>query len=306
MAKRYPFFKGMTPILPTVIDENGDPDLKAQGRIVEYVLSCGAVAIGHMAGASEYYKVSEYDRDTIIRSLTEQVAGRVPVFIGTTDVARKTALKQAEQAEAQGASLIMVCSPITGAMSRDDLMKYYEDVGKASSLPMILQDTGASSGLYSADFIEEACERVPTLGYVKSEGINCLPKAKKLIADIGDRVQIIGGNGGYAMPTLLRLGVTAFMTGTECTDVHNDVIQAYFAGDEKKADMLYHMTIMPYLYFFSHANRYFLKYMLKRRGIIDNVYLPFPDEKGVPDPFIIDEMDRTLDRINEFRCKKVL
>jgi hypothetical protein len=46
--------------------------------------------------------------------------------------------------------------------------------------------------------------------------------------------------------------------------------------------------------------------MLKRRGILDNVYLPFPDEGGEPDPFVIAELDRTLDRINELRGKKVL
>lgn len=306
MRNDYPVFKGMMPILPTVTDADGEPDLAAQGRLVEYVLDCGAVAIGHMGGASEYHKIDEADRDTFIRSLVQQVAGRVPVFVGTTDVARKTALRQAEQARHQGANLIMVCSPVVGAMRRDDLMRYYEDVGKASSLPIILQDTGASSSLYSADFIRETTERVATIGYVKSEGVDWLPKAKRLIAGFGDRIQVIGGSAGHAMPTLLRLGVRAFMTGTECADVHGDVVQAFLAGDEQKADRLFHLTVQPYLYFFSQYNRYFLKYMLKRRGVLDNVRLPFPDECGLPDPFIVSELDRTLDRINAVRGTNVL
>ncbi len=306
MRNDNPFFKGMTPILPTVIDADGEPDLEAQERLVEYVLDCGAVAVGHMGGASEYHKIDEADRDVLIRALVRQVAGRVPVFIGTTDVARKTALRQAAQAEDQGANLIMVCSPIVGAMRRDELMRYYADVGKASSLPIILQDTGASASLYSAAFIREATERVETIGYVKSEGVDWLPKARQLIAEFGERIQVIGGSAGYAMPTLLRLGVRAFMTGTECTDVHRDVVQAFLAGDEAEADRLFHLTVLPYLYFFSQYNRYFLKYMLKRRGLLDKVQLPFPDEGGVPDPFIVAELDLTLDRINAVRGRKVL
>ncbi len=306
MRKQYPHIKGMMPILPTFVDAFGEPDLKAQGRVVEYLIESGAVAIGHMGGASEYGKVSEYDRDPILRTLSEQVAGRVPIFIGTTDYTRKTALKRAEAAKGQGASMIMVCSPPAGVLTRADLIQYYEDVGKATDLPIIVQDTGASYAHYTADTLQEIYDRVETVGYVKSEGINCLPKTKQLREAFGDKVQIIGGSAGYAMPTLLRLGITAFMTGTECTDVHNDVIQAYFAGDEQKADRLYHMTILSYLYFYTQNNRYFLKYMLKRRGLLDEVYLPFPNENGVPDPFIVAELDRTLDRINDLRGKKVL
>ena len=70
MRQNFRHFRGMMPILPTVITEDGKPDLKAQERLVEYLLDCGAVAIGHMGAASEYYKISEYDREPILRSLT--------------------------------------------------------------------------------------------------------------------------------------------------------------------------------------------------------------------------------------------
>ncbi len=306
MQERFPFFKGMTPILPTVLTPAGEPDLDAQAKLVEYALSCGAVAIGHMGGASEYHKIDGGDRDLLLRSLVKQVAGRAKVFVGTTDVARKTALRQAEEAADQGADLIMVCSPIIGTLSKDQLLSYYIDVGKASSLPIILQDTGASTGVYSADFILEACDKVPSIGYVKSEGINCLPKSKTLTKTLGNSVQVIGGNGGYAMPTLLRLGVTAFMTGTECVDVHDDTIQAFFAGDSDLADSLYYETILSYLYFYVYNTRFFLKYMLVRRGVLSQVNPVWPDEGGDPDPFIIAEMDRTLENINRIRNKKIL
>ena len=55
-------FRGMMPILPTAITPDGKIDEKSQRRLVQYVLQCGAVAIGHFGFASEFHKISDNDR----------------------------------------------------------------------------------------------------------------------------------------------------------------------------------------------------------------------------------------------------
>jgi len=306
MRKEYPHFKGMMPILPTLIDENGDPDLESQKKTVDYLLASGAVAIGHMGGASEYFKVSNDDRELLVRSLIEHVNKKVPVFIGTADTSLKEAVKHSQNAHRWGADLLMVSSPIAGVVRKPDLLYYYKEIGKATPLPIIIQDTGASSSHYSAEFIEEIYNCVETAGYAKAEGSGGLPKMVKLMQMFGDKMQVIGGSAGFNMLFMLRHGITAYMTGTECTDVHNDVVQAYFAGDDAKADYLYHTTVLSYLQFFSTANRFFLRYMLHRRGLVPGVHCIFPDESGKPDAVIIDELDKTLEAINRIRGKNVL
>ena len=90
---RFPEFRGMMPIMPTTVDAQGAVDLNAQARIVDYLMDCGAVAIGHMGGASEYYKVAEEDRAPIIQTVVERVNKRVPVFVGVTAMSMKQTLK---------------------------------------------------------------------------------------------------------------------------------------------------------------------------------------------------------------------
>ena len=56
------------------------------------------------------------------------------------------------------------------------------------------------------------------------------------------------------------------------------------------------LSLIHIFYFYTQNNRYFLKYMLKRRGLLDEVYLPFPNESGVPDPFIVAELEDVYKR----------
>ena len=68
---------------------------------------------------------------------------------------------------------------------------------------------------------------------------------------------------------LLRIGVTAFVTGTEALDIHAAVVKAYLDGDEDTAADIYYQRLLPYLLFYSEHNRELLKGILYRRGIID-------------------------------------
>jgi dihydrodipicolinate synthase/N-acetylneuraminate lyase len=68
---------------------------------------------------------------------------------------------------------------------------------------------------------------------------------------------------------LLRLGVTAFMTGTEALDVHTACVRAYLDGDEARAAEIYYKRILPYLDFYLEYPEELLKRMLHLRGILD-------------------------------------
>ncbi len=291
MRNGFPVFKGQMPILPTTINDRGEIDVESQKRLVDYCLANDVAAIGHLGGASEYYKVSASDRELLIRTVVERVNGRVPVFIGTTAVSLRDSIENAKIAHRLGADQLMVCSPIVGVMRPDDLLAYYKEVGLTTPLPIIVQDTGASAGVYTASFIERICDEVPTAGYAKAEGSTFLTKTRELIDRVGDRMQIIGGAGGFHMIQLLRQGVTAFMTGTEAAEIHSKVIHLYLAGEVDEAIHEYYTRLLPYLQIYGMNSLYLLKYMLHKRGIIDNTKILFPDESPVSDALILQELD---------------
>ncbi len=292
-------FTGQMPILPTTFFENGELELESQKKLVDYCLDNKASAIGHLGGASEYHKVGAKQREQIISTVVERVNGRVPVFIGTTDLSYVDSLENAKIAKKLGADLLMVCSPIFGAMRKNALLDYYKAVADVCDLPIIIQDTGASGGQYDAEFIMKLHEEIPTCLYAKAEGDGFLEKTRDLITIAGDRMQIIGGAAGFHMIQLLRQGITAFMTGTEAAEIHSEVIFKYLDGDIDGAIDVYYTCLLPYLQLFNMNYRYFLKHMLHKRGLCANTVLPFPYDAPKPDELIIKEFDYIWQRIEK-------
>lgn len=264
-----PHFRGMMPILPTAIQESGDLDEASQRRLVQYCLKCGAVAIGHLGGASEFQKVADIDRRRSIEIVVDEVAGRVPVFIGATAPAIRTAVNYAVEAEALGANMLMVGIPYVYTPTQVELYDYYKAISDAVSLPIIIQDTPASDSLLSVDLICRMYDELEQVHYVKAEGKDFISKSATLAERTVGKMGVIGGAAGRHLIHLLRIGVTSFMTGTEALDLHAAVVQSYLDGDDEQAARLYYERLLPYLMFYSDHNRELLKYLLWRRGVID-------------------------------------
>lgn len=261
-------FRGMMPILPTTIDTSGRIDEPSQRRLVQYCLQNGAVAIGHFGIASEVLKICDADRRRLSEIVMSEVAGRVPVFFGVTGASNSIAVYNAKLAEQQGADMLMLAPPFNQSPSRDDLYAYYRDVAAAVKLPIIIQD-GGDPALMPVELMLRLHDELANVQYVKSEAGEFLRKSAELLRLSDGRVPIIGGFGGKHMIHLLRMGVTAFMTGTECLDLHYAVVAAYLAGDVDKAARLHDEKMLPYLAFYLEYPAQLLKQMLHRRGIID-------------------------------------
>ena len=264
-----PSFKGMMPILPTAIRENGEIDEASQRRLVQYCIKCGAVAIGHLGGASEYYKIADDDRRRLIEIVVDEVRGRIPVFIGATAASTKGAVGHALLAERLGADMLMVGIPYVTKPTRDELFDYYAAISEAVSLPIIVQDTATSDALLSVDFVWRMYLELERIHFVKAEGQDFISKSLSLLERSKGTLGVIGGAGGRHMIHLLRVGVTSFMTGTEALDLHSAVVHAFLAGDEEKATTIYYERMLPYLMFYREHGKELLKEILYRRGIID-------------------------------------
>ena len=301
MKNNFHVFKGQMPILPTTVTDSGEIDVDSQKKLVDYCLENNACAIGHLGGASEYFKVSQSDRELLISTVVERVNGRVPVFIGNTCLSVGQSVENAKIAARLGADMLMVCSPIYGPMGAPQLFDYYRAVADAVTLPIIIQDTGASSDKYTAEFMAKLAQEIPTVGYAKTEGKNFLERACKVMELAGDQIQVIGGAAGFHMIQLMRRGVLAFMTGTEAADIHGAVIAAYLNGDIDKAVKIYYTTLLPYLELFNLNNRPMLKYMLYKRGVLNNMNPVPPDSSGPMSEIMTEEFEWIWRRIAEHR-----
>ena len=189
-------FRGMMPILPTAITPDGKIDKKSQRRLVQYALKCGAVAIGHFGFASEFHKISDSDRTLLTKIIIDEVAGRVPVFIGVTAQGFDVAINYAKEAEQLGTDIIMAALPLINLPTQDEAFKFYKELSDAVPLPIIIQDIPESANVLSPELVWKMFQEIENVKYVKAEGNNFIPKTEEIIQISNGELEVIGGAGG--------------------------------------------------------------------------------------------------------------
>ncbi|WP_339910959.1 dihydrodipicolinate synthase family protein [Symmachiella dynata] len=289
--------RGMMPILPTAITREGAIDEASQRRLVQYCLKCGAVAIGHFGIASEFHKIPDHARQSLTEMIVDEVAGRVPVFLGVTAPGVGTSLNYARQAEQLGADMIMAALPYVDLPDAEGAFECYASLSEATTLPIIIQDTPASSSILTAQLLWRMDQEIAGVQHVKAEGKNFVTKTAQLLELSGGTISVIGGAGGKHLLHLLRLGVTAFMTGTEALDLHAAAVHTHLEGETEQAAKIYVEQILPYLQFYLDYSEELLKTMLHERGVIDCPDVLAPPAAPAMSAVEQAELDWILDRI---------
>jgi hypothetical protein len=106
-------------------------------REVEY--SDAASTASHRL-ASEVPTLSEAERDLALRTVVEQVRGRIRVVMNTSAPGTDLAVLYSKRAENLGADALMVLPPPPATTSADETVAYYSDIAAATTLPIFLQD----------------------------------------------------------------------------------------------------------------------------------------------------------------------
>ncbi len=202
-----PPIHGVIPILVTPFDERGRIDAESLRRLIDFNVDAGVHGLGVALG-SEVYKFTEAEREFVITTVVDQVAGRVPVVINTGAPATDLAVLYSKQAAEWGASAVMCTSPGPG-FSAAEVISYFREISDATNLPVIIQDTNAapvSGGLIRA--IGDACEQVR---YAKVESSPQTTRVYEAVQASGDLVAIIGGAAGQFLIEELRRGAIGTM-----------------------------------------------------------------------------------------------
>ena len=156
-------------------------------RQIDYVVEeCRAtMVVAAGVETQEYAYLGLDERKALIRSTVEFVADRVPVMVGISHPALRTAIELAHDAERLGAAAVQVLAPLrpfAGAPTRDDLIAYFEALARETRLPITLYlNPGPGADVSIADTI--ALAKLPAVQLIK-ESSRDLARVSRLIAEI--------------------------------------------------------------------------------------------------------------------------
>ena len=142
-TKSLPKFAGVYPILYMPFDEKSRIDYEDLRKLTEFVVASGADGLG-IAMGSEIFKMSESERDLVLKAVVDQVNGRVNVVMHTGAQGTDLALKYSSSAKELGADALMVTPPTVLPVPNDIIVKHYVEISEKVKMPMFIQDIWTS------------------------------------------------------------------------------------------------------------------------------------------------------------------
>ena len=139
-------FKGAGVAIVTPF-RNGQVDLEAYGRLVDFQLEKGIQCLVVLGTTGEASTLNEDEREAMIRLTIEKAKGRVPVIDGAGSNNTATAMKYARQAEALEADGVLVVTPYYNKATQNGLVAHFTAIAEAVSLPVVLYNVPSRTGI---------------------------------------------------------------------------------------------------------------------------------------------------------------
>lgn len=260
---------GICPVLPIPFSESDEIDFAGLYRIAADALAAGASGLAILGVASECWKFTEAERCRLITAVVECAAGRVPVIAGAGGESARAAVQYGRQAEAAGASALMVLPPLLFRLGEEAMVDYYRAISDHCGLPIMIQDTAAvGPNQMTAALLARLGAEVERVRYAKVE--TTAPGQKiTALKDSSDLV-LFSGNGALNIFDALDRGVAGVMPGADLTAWFVRIRRLYNEGRRSEAARV-HRSILPLLALECQSAEAFVaivKQVLHLRGVI--------------------------------------
>lgn len=287
--------RGVWNIVPTPFTPDGTVDDASIPGLVSFVRATGVDGMTILGVLGEAGRLGDAERSVVLAGVLEAAAGSIPVCVGVSHAATDRAIAFAREAEARGAHSVMLAPPPLARPTDAALRRHYLAVAEAVTIPVVVQDHPASSGVpMTSDFLLSLATESPQCRVIKLEEEPTPPKAGRLVSGSPD-VLVLGGLGGEMLIEELGRGTHGTMTGFGFPEVLVAVVRRWFAGDRAGAAAVFdrYATLIR---FENQAllNLPIRKLVYQRRGAIAHATVRAP---GVsPDPGTVADLDDVLCR----------
>jgi len=287
-------FRGVFGIIPTPFRKSGEVDEQSLKRIVQFCLEAGSHGVVTPVNASEFTSLTDEERTQIIKIVSQEVDGKIPVVAGVAGGSSEHAQHLTKEAVKAGVDSLIAMPPYIRKCTSDEIVTYYQAIDEcANGLPVWIQNNMPPIGtIMSPELMSKIIDSTKNVLYIKEE---CHPSGHLMTQMFNlKNAKLKGIHGGMASRFIMDeydRGSCGTMPACEICDVHVQLWNKLEEGDMRGARDIFNKMLpllnMEYMY-----GSVVYKEVLYRRGIIEN---PILRKSG---NFPLDNYDhRELDQI---------
>ncbi|HNR31358.1 MAG TPA: dihydrodipicolinate synthase family protein [Candidatus Hydrogenedentes bacterium] len=257
--------RGIITVLNTPFTDADRIDVAGLRVNVLNAIDAGVAGFLAPAMASEVDKLSMEERETIVATIVDAVAGRVPVIGGAS-------APTSEARRELGRRLIgLGCDGILVSISFEDERQYARDLRAVADLAppfLMVQDWDANGPGVPVPLIARLFEEVEAFRSLKIETVPAGVKYSAVLEATGGRLHVSGGWAVMQMIEALDRGVHAFMP-TGMHRIYTRIYSLYAGGRRDEARALFD-RLLPVLAFSNQhldISIHFFKRLMHGQGV---------------------------------------
>ncbi len=295
--------EGVYSVLPTPFHDDGSLDHDSMRRVIDLFIDGGVSGLTALGVTGEVARLSDSERDAVLKNVIEHARGRVHVVAGTTAEGLHTCIEYTRRAKDAGASAVMISPPRMAKLNSEAVVRHFAAVAGAVDIEIVVQDFPPVSGFtMEPSLLARISREVPRARTIKLEDPPTPFKTSRILEATEDmEIRIFGGLGGVFLLEELAAGATGAMTGFAFPEILVEIVKSYRAGNvDHAADVFYRNVPLMRFEFQEGIGQAIRKEVLRRRGVLKSAALRAPGAKL--DAATLASLDRVMNWVKENAC----
>lgn len=262
-------FTGIGTAIVTPMKENGELDLAALDRLLEFQIAGGVNAIVVCGTTGESATLTVEEHQLMIRHTVEKVGGRVPVVAGTGANCTQKAIDMTRYACQVGVDGCLLVTPYYNKATQSGLVAHYTAIADAATKPVILYNVPSRTG---CNLLPETAAKLAKHGNIAAlkEASGNISQIAGVIAAAGEDLEIYSGNDDQMVPIMALGGIGCIsVLSNVAPELACGITGNMLGGNYKEAARL-QLKALPLCHnLFSQVNPIPVKAALARMGLIE-------------------------------------
>jgi len=183
-------------------------------KLVERLVASGAHGIAPLGSTGVLPYLKNEEKEAVTEATLKQVAGRVPVLIGVSNLTTERTVYHARFAERAGADAMMIIPMSYWKLTDEEIFRHYETVANAINIPIMAYNNPTTGGVDMSAALLKRLLQIPNVTMIK-ESTGDVQRMHYLRRELGEDVAFYNGSNPLAL--------SAFATGAAgwCTAAPN-------------------------------------------------------------------------------------
>lgn len=260
--------QGSIVALVTPMMEDGSIDKDSLKKLVEFHIDQGSDSIVAVGTTGESATLDEEEHCSVIRSVVEYAAGRIPIIAGTGANSTTEAITLTTKAKEAGADACLLVTPYYNKPTQEGLYQHFKMIAEVVDIPQILYNV---PGRTACDMLPETVARLSTIENIVGikEATGKLERVKQLRDLCGEKFALYTGDDATSCEFCLMGGNgTITVTGNVAPRLVHEMIHAAIDGDRETALAIDSKLTGLHKYLFIQSNPIPVKWALMEMGLI--------------------------------------